>query len=494
MIRRLLPATLFGQTVLVLLAGIAASALLGISILALNQVAVVRTMGAYAATQRIVSLARLLNDVPQTWRLPLVKAASGETLRISLSTDRPSWAALPASGAGASTIRAYLVQQLPPDLARSLRVAVGVRSPRSPVAGRGMMRMMNMMKRSGIPYMPMMEHSTTPYMQTGRPMQAALRLPAGPWLVFAAALPSSGFGLAWPFLAALIAMALMVTPASIWAVRRVTAPLRTLAEAAERLGRDVTAPPVAETGSTETRQAAHAFNLMQARLRQLLESRTHMLAALSHDLRTPLTLLQLRVEDVPEGNERERMLAAIASMNQMIEATLAFVRDDAAIEPLRRIDLAALLAAIVDDLADADLNVAMSPTGPVTLVCQPAALRRAFVNLLDNAVKYGEAADVAIVRDSHTVTVTIDDHGPGIPVPELSKVFEPFYRVEESRSRETGGSGLGLSIALSVVEAHGGTIQLANCPGGGLTALVTLPRNNKIFGTTDAVSANDPKM
>jgi signal transduction histidine kinase len=98
------------------------------------------------------------------------------------------------------------------------------------------------------------------------------------------------------------------------------------------------------------------------------------------------------------------------------------------------------------------------------------------------------------VRDSHTVTVTIDDHGPGIPVPELSKVFEPFYRVEESRSRETGGSGLGLSIALSVVEAHGGTIQLANRPGGGLTALVTLPRNNKIFGTTDAVSANDPKM
>lgn len=476
---------------LVLLSGIAASALLGVSILALNQAAVVRTIGAYAATQRIVNLARLLDDVPQTWRLPLVRAASGETLRISLSADRPSWAAQRASGAGATTIRAYLVHQLPPALARSLRVAVGVRSSRSPSIGHGMMSMMN---RSGLPYMPMMERSTMPDMPTGRPMEAALRLPGGPWLVFAVALPSSGFGLAWPFLAALIAMALMVIPASIWAVRRVTAPLRTLAEAAERLGRDVAAPPIVETGSTETRQAAHAFNLMQARLRQLVESRTHMLAALSHDLRTPLTLLQLRVEDVPEGNERERMLAAIASMNQMIEATLAFVRDDAAVEPFRRIDLAALLLAIVDDMADADLNVAMAPAAPVTVVCQPVALRRALVNLLDNAVKYGEAADVGITCDLHTVTVTIDDHGPGIPVAELSRVFEPFYRIEESRNRESGGSGLGLAISLAVVEAHRGTIQLKNRLGGGLTVQVTLPRNLGDFVTSAQASSHDLNM
>jgi signal transduction histidine kinase len=336
--------------------------------------------------------------------------------------------------------------------------------------------MMAMMHQPSLRGMPMMDRSGMPGMTAGRRMRAAVRLPSGPWVTFAVVLPPSGFGLSWPFLIALVAMGMIVVPASVWAVRRVTAPLRTLAEAAERLGRDVAAPPLAETGSTEIRQAAHAFNVMQARLRQLVESRTRMLAALSHDLRTPLTLLQLRVEDVQEVEERERMLAAIASMNQMIEATLAFARDDAAVEPLRRIDLAALLVAIVDDLADAGLNVAMAPAAPVTMSCQPVALRRAFVNLLDNAVKYGGSADVAIASDRHTVTVTIDDHGPGIPAAELSKVFEPFYRIEESRSRETGGSGLGLAIALAVVEAHGSTIQLENRPGGGLTAQVTLPR------------------
>ncbi|MCF3948061.1 ATP-binding protein [Acidiphilium iwatense] len=470
---RLAPATLFGQTVLILLAGLVFSALLGISILAFNQATVVREMGAFAATQRIVNLARLIDDVPADWGGRLVRAASGETLQITLSTHRPSWAKIRATGAGARTIHAFLARQLPPNLTNSLHVTVGTASLRALTAPHGMMAMMHQPSLRG---MPMMDRSGMPGMMAGRRMRAAVRLPSGPWVTFAVVLPPSGFGLSWPFLIALVAMGMIVVPASVWAVRRVTAPLRTLAEAAERLGRDVAAPPLAEIGSTETRQAAHAFNLMQARLRQLVESRTRMLAALSHDLRTPLTLLQLRVEDVQEVEERERMVAAIASMNQMIEATLAFARDDAAVEPLRRIDLAALLVAIVDDLADAGLNVAMAPAAPVTMSCQPVALRRAFVNLLDNAVKYGGSADVAIASDRHTVTVTIDDHGPGIPAAELSKVFEPFYRIEESRSRETGGSGLGLAIALAVVEAHGGTIQLANRSSGGLSVRVTLPR------------------
>lgn len=471
--RRLLPATLFGQTVVILLAGIVVSALLGISILAFNQASVVRAMGAYAATQRIVNLARLIDDVPQTWQAPLVKAASGETLKITLSADRPSWAVRPETGAGARTIRAYLVQQLPPDLAQSLRVVVGGRSFRSSFVSRGMMSMMN---RPGLPSMPMMDRSAMPGMPNGRPMQAAIRLAAGPWLVFAVTLPRSGFGLAWPFLAALIAMALVVIPASIWAVRRVTAPLRTLADAAERLGRDVAAPPLTETGTRETRQAAHAFNVMQARLRHLLDSRTRMLGALSHDLRTPLTLLQLRVEDVAEVEERDRILATIASMNQMIEATLAFARDESRVEPFRRIDLAALALAIIDDLVEAGLNVTMVPAAPTTLHCQPAALRRALVNLLDNAVKYGGSAELTMTSDPHVVTITIEDHGPGIPATEFAKVFEPFYRIEQSRNRETGGSGLGLAIASAVVEAHGGTIELSNRSRGGLSVRVSLPK------------------
>ncbi len=470
--RRLLPATLFGQTALILLAGLGVSAFLGISVLAFNQASVVRAMGAYAATQRIVNLARLINGVPEAWRGPLVKAASGATLRITLSAHRPPWATTLAPSAAARTIHTYLSHQLPPDLAKSLYVTVGTASRRVPPAAHGMMARMN---RSGFSNMPMMDQLGMSGMATGRPMQAAMRLTTGPWLVFGVALPSSRFSLAWPFLAALIVMALIVILASVWAVGRVTAPLRALANAADRLGRDVTSPPLSEIGTAETRQAAHAFNVMQTRLRHLLDSRTRMLASLSHDLRTPLTLLRLRVEEVSELEERNRMVATITSMNEMIEATLAFARDQSKVEPFRRVDLVALVVAIVDDLTDAGLKLTMAPAAPLTLSCQPAALRRALVNLLDNAVKYGRSADIIVTSDQHRVTITIDDQGPGIPPPEFAKVFEPFYRIDRSRSRETGGSGLGLAIALAVIEAHGGAIRLSNRSGGGLSVRVTLP-------------------
>ncbi|WP_287787186.1 ATP-binding protein [Acidiphilium sp.] len=480
---RLVPATLFGQTVLVLLAGLVFSALLGISILALNQTAVVRTIGAFAASQRIVNLTSLIDNVPPNWRDRLITAASDETLEITLSAHRPAWAEVQAKGERARTIRAFLASRLPPELATTLRVAVEAAPLRTRTVSYGMMShgmmqpgIMGMMGPSSLRGMAMMNGRGMGGMVFWRRMRATVQLPSGQWLAFAVALPPSGFGLSWPFLAALIAMAMVVVPSSIWAVRRVTAPLRTLAAAAERLGRDVAAPPLAELGSMETRQAAHAFNLMQARLRQLVQSRTRMLAALSHDLRTPLTLLRLRLEDVQEVEERERMLATIASMNEIIDATLAFARDDATIEPARRIDLAALLLAIVDDLADAGLKVVMTLAEPVAIICQPAALRRALINLIDNAVKYGGSAEVTITSSQHTVTVMIDDHGPGIAEPELSKVFEPFYRIEASRSRETGGSGLGLAIALAVVEAQGGTLRLSNRPSGGLSAQVTLQR------------------
>ena len=275
---------------------------------------------------------------------------------------------------------------------------------------------------------------------------------------------------------AMAVMSVIVVLTSIWAVRRVTAPLGVVAQAAERLGRDVNAPPIAETGSREMRQAAHAFNEMQGRLQRLLENRTRMLAALSHDLRTPLTLLRLRTEGLQEGEERDRMLATIGELDAMIDATLKFARDEATAEPWRRTDLTALLSSIVDDMADAGLPVTMEAAEPVMLECQPGGLRRAIANLLDNAVKYGKSARVELLASPASVRIIIDDEGPGIPDAELRRVFEPFYRLEQSRSRETGGTGLGLAIAQSIVAAHGGQITLANRPEGGLRAILSLPR------------------
>jgi signal transduction histidine kinase len=301
-------------------------------------------------------------------------------------------------------------------------------------------------------------------------------LPDGQWLSFATTLPASGPAFSRQFLLSVAIMAAIILAVSIWAVRRVTAPLASLSSAAERLGNDLNAPPLAESGTIEMRQASHAFNTMQARLRGLIEHRTRMLAAISHDLRTPLTLLRLRAENVADAHERDKMLATIADMDEMIAATLQFARDEATAEQRRRTDLSALVASVVDDFADGGVPVTMEPAPQIVAECRPQALKRALTNLIDNAVKYGGGARAAIRLTPTAIEIVIDDDGPGIPEQELVRVFQPFYRVEASRNRETGGIGLGLAIALSVVEGQGGTLTLANRPEGGLRACIRLPK------------------
>ncbi|MGB0085434.1 MAG: ATP-binding protein, partial [Rhodomicrobiaceae bacterium] len=308
-----------------------------------------------------------------------------------------------------------------------------------------------------------------------RDLQVAVPLQDGQWLSFTTAVPASGPAVSRQFLVSMALMATILLGVSVWVVRRVTAPLAALSAAAERLGNDLHAPPLPDTGTVEMRQASRAFNAMQTRLRSLLEDRTRMLAAISHDLRTPLTLLRLRAENVGDAAEREKTLAIIAEMDAMVAETLRFARDEAAAEPRRRTDLTALLGSVIDDAVDTGAPVSMEPGQPVVYECQPAALKRALTNLLDNAVKYGKRARAAIRSTPQAVEITIDDDGPGIPEAELGRVLEPFYRVEGSRSRDTGGIGLGLAIALSVVQGHGGQLRLSNRPEGGLRACAILP-------------------
>jgi signal transduction histidine kinase len=308
-----------------------------------------------------------------------------------------------------------------------------------------------------------------------RGLQVAVPLADGQWLSFATAVPEGGPSFSRQFLMSMGLMAIIILVVSVWAVRRVTAPLTALSAAAERLGTDLNAPSMAETGTIEMQRAAHAFNSMQTRLRALIENRTRMLAAISHDLRTPMTLLRLRAENVEDATERDKMLATIAEMDAMVAATLQFARDEAAAEPHRRTDLTALLASAVDDVADTGRPVSMEPAQPIVGGCQPTALKRALTNLLDNAVKYGKRARAAIRATPGAIEITVDDEGPGIPEAELARVFQPFYRLEDSRNRETGGIGLGLAITLSVIQAHGGQLTLSNRREGGLRARITLP-------------------
>jgi signal transduction histidine kinase len=275
--------------------------------------------------------------------------------------------------------------------------------------------------------------------------------------------------------ALIIGTLIVVLALSILGIRRLTAPLNTLTKAAERLGRNVNAPPLPEAGSPDVIQAIHAFNDMQDRIRRFVEDRTRMIAAISHDLRTPITRMRLRAELMGESEQQQKMLADLAEMETMIASTLSFARQNANPEPRQRVDLFELMQAVCADIPQAKLSTE-SPPAPVLIDAQPVALRRGFTNLIDNAVRYGDEARITLGSDDRNIIVTIDDNGPGIPEEQIDRVFRPFYRLDSSRSRDTGGTGLGLAVARTVFRAHGGDVLLANRNGQGLRATVTLPR------------------
>lgn len=462
---RFLPQSLFGQTLLVLVAGLIVSLLVGSWIYTLDREQAVRAVGGLAAAQRITNLTKLVQDTPREGRERIVAGLSDQAFRVSLSTRPPAIVPNDEDAAVAQAIKEFLIDQLSLGPERQPHVSASV--PDGVVFGGG---------RQMIGRGPMM-HGFGGFGGFGgfRDLQVAVPLSDGQWLSFATALPESGSTFSRQFLLSMGIMAIVIFAVSFWAVRRVTAPLAAVSLAAERLGNDLNASPMPETGTIETRQASRAFNAMQARLRGLIENRTRMLAAISHDMRTPLTLLRLRAENVENPQERDKMLATIAEMDSMIGETLRFARDEATTEIRRPTDIAALVQSIIDDMADAGMPVKMQTAGPIVYDCQPDVLKRAIRNLLDNAVKYGKSANVTIQTTSKTIEIIIDDEGPGVPEHELSRVLDPFYRLEESRSRDTGGVGLGLAIAQSIVQAHRGAIILSNRPTGGLRAQITLP-------------------
>lgn len=315
-------------------------------------------------------------------------------------------------------------------------------------------------------------------------LAVGLRLPDGLWLNVISPMPQPR---PWHSNTFVIAFAVMTAAAAgltFWAVRRLIRPVATLAAAADALGRDVNAPPLPETGPLEVATAAAAFNTMAARIRRFVDDRTFMLSAIGHDLRTPITRLKLRAEFMDDDEQRAKMLADLDELTAMVSATLAFGRDVAGDEPVRAVDLAALIRTLLDETVDArpETEALLTYAGPeqLTVRARPVALKRALTNLVHNALNYGRSAEVTLLPartspSGRMVTVLIDDRGPGIPLDQIDQVFQPFHRLEGSRNRETGGTGLGLPIARNIMRAHGGDVTLSNRPGGGARATVSLP-------------------
>ena len=277
-----------------------------------------------------------------------------------------------------------------------------------------------------------------------------------------------------PFLAALAALVLGVGLLTWIAVRIATRPLSRMAEAARALGEDPTRAPMDTRGPTEVAQAAAAFNQMQQRVAEHVAERTRILAAISHDLQTPITRLRLRAEMVDDEGLRARIQSDLDAMQGLVKEGLAYARSLDERSPAQAIELGPLLQAVAEDARDMGWTVRVPEDAQGRIVGNPAALRRALWNLVENGVKFGGEVELALACGGGRCEIRVRDHGPGLAEDELEKVFEPFYRTEASRNRETGGTGLGLAITRNLVHAQGGEIALRNHPEGGLEAVLRL--------------------
>jgi signal transduction histidine kinase len=413
-----------------------------------ERVAAFRTSYRDDMVTRLVSLVRLLEETPPELHQRLVATASSALLRIDLAAEP----ILPPDGAAPPHLRDRLASTLGKSQ-DDVRLAL-------PVTG----------WRTQHREMQRRRHWPGPW------ASLSVRLTSGQWLNASAEVPPVP-RLGPIFLLSFLISALAVAAVGALGVKLASRPLHQLAGAADRLGRGEAFAPLPETGPRETRQANVAFNQMRSRLERFIRDRTTMLAAVAHDLRTPIASLRLRAEFIEDKEVRAKILETLAEMQTMTEAVLAFARGDAETEPTRPVDLVALVESIVEDAAAKGKLVRFAASPALTLSCRPFALRRALGNLIDNASFYGRHTEVGIETTANEIRILIDDDGPGIPKEALERVFEPFIRLEGSRSRETGGAGLGLAIARSIARSHGGEIQLENRPQGGLRAIFILPNS-----------------
>ncbi len=463
----LLPKSLFGQIVLALVAGLVVANIAGAWLMLDDRARFgERLRGEYAA-QRMAGLVALLDETAPQERERIVHALSVPPTQLSLGQP---W----QERADASPDAIDFLRRVARELDRPLPMQVlslrraqprppGYRRASGPIHHHG---------AEGVPGGP--ERLRARFFVR---IEVQARLRDGAVLTFRQSLPEAPRD--WPLrmLGLLAVLAAVVALLSGWAVRRLTRPLAALADAADGLARDLDQPPLPEQGPQEVARAARSFNAMQGALKSHLDTRAAALAGVSHDLRLPLTRLRLRLESLPEGEGRAAMQRDIEEMDAMIGSTLDFLRAGSQSEVAVRLDVVALVEALADDAEAAGAKVSVHGTAsPVFARVQ--ALRRCLANLIDNAHRYGGGTvEVTLAEEAASLVIRVEDRGPGIPPGEREHVFEPYVRLEASRARHTGGTGLGLAIARAIAHAHGGTLKLEARAGGGTAAILTLPRD-----------------
>ncbi len=446
---RLWPRSLAWRTTLIVLAGLAVVQLAGLTIHALDRRDLIRIAEAQEAATRVMGLYRVVVLTPPEDLVARVRAMNlPPDMTVVLSDEPP----------GLGLVR------VPVEIQRILRLSMLLVPLPQPLRPR---------------------ESRILWDEQELRVVIGMRLPDGRWLSVSEHPPPPRLLHAPGFLAAFALMTAVAAMLLVWAARRLTAPVRVLAAAAERLGRDVNAAPLPETGPSEVVAAAAAFNTMAARIRRFVADRTFLISAIGHDLRTPITRLKLRAEFIDDDELRTKFLGDLQQLETMVASTLQFGKDISGSEQPTAMDLPALLRTVLDEAAAAAPDQPaerLSYDGPehLTIQARPMALKRAIANLVGNALLYGGAARVRLLPPPSgerppLLRIEVADDGPGIPPDDMQRVFEPFHRLESSRNRETGGTGLGLPIARNILRAHGGDVTLANRPEGGLVATASLP-------------------
>jgi len=455
---RLMPRTLGGQLTILLLAALAISQVVAFLIYSDERSNALRQADRFGLLENTASVLRMLWLAPEEIRPELARAASSSRVQIWVSDEAVVQAPAPPGAVPVQIIRLF---------AEAVRERVRIDF----VQDDGNVRAF---RQPGGPLIAV-EGQRLPAAEDRFDIVVSAPLPDGGWLNAQTQIRAEPVSWAWASTASTAVMGFAILAIVALTARRATRPLSALSARADALGRGVPQPPLPLEGPQEMRAVTNAFNLMQERLRRFVADRTQMIAAIGHDLRTPITSLKLRVELLEDEEAKAKMTATLEDMQHMVEATLAFAKDDAIEEEARSVDLAALVASAVDDHADLGRDVRFADTARLPYRCRPKALRRAVSNLIDNAVKYGERARVSLAVEASGPVISIEDRGPGIPADQLQSVFKPFVRLEKSRNLGTGGVGLGLSIARSVVLAHGGELVLENRDEGGLRAEIRLP-------------------
>lgn len=444
---RLLPVSLFGRLVLTFVSGLLLTIFVTVAVQAPEREVIAFRVSALRGAQQLADLVGLLERLPESQRDVLVEHARSQGVNLTLA-HRGAAALQPVPGSNAAAFRDLLQETL----GNERPLAIDVRTTELPAVAP--------------------DQAPRP----GYRFDVNVRLNDGTW---------AGFEFSavrrlrrWPssMMMGMSTLALVMTLLSFLAVRWVTRPLKVLTEAADKMGADINQPLMRESGPQEVRRAARAFNAMQERLTRYVRTRTGILTAMSHDLKTPITRLRLRAEMLDDAELREKFGRDLVEMERMVGTTLDYMRGLDSDEPPQQIDVQAMVAAMQADAEEQGHAVRIDGSVVRPLVGKPAGLKRCLQNLLDNALRYGKDVAVRIDDGATQLALSVSDRGPGIPQQDLERVFEPFVRLEASRNASTGGTGLGLSIARNLAQSMGGELVLRNRDGGGLEARLTLPR------------------